>query len=57
MLTLVAPLVAQCSVVPIPGPTVAGLAKKAVIAGGFVGTTVAMAVAVAVPKELVAVRV
>src|ERR1035438_2626026 len=50
MLTLVAPLVAQNRVVLMPGPTVAGLAKKAVITGGFAGTTVAVAVAVDVPK-------
>jgi hypothetical protein len=56
MVTLVAPLVAQSSVVLMPGPTVAGLAKKAVINGGLAGTTVAVAVAVDVPKELVAVN-
>src|SRR5664279_1073114 len=56
MVTLVAPLVAQSSVVLIPGPTVAGLAMKAVINGGLAGTTVAVAVAVDVPKELVAVN-
>ena len=38
------------------GPTVAGLAKKAVITGGFAGTTVAVAVAVELPKEFVAVN-
>jgi hypothetical protein len=56
METLVAPVVAQSRVVLMPGPTVAGLAKKAVINGGFTGTTVAVAVAVDVPKELVAVN-
>jgi hypothetical protein len=39
-----------------PGPTVAGLAKKAVIRGGLIGTTVAVAVAMDVPNELVAVK-
>src|ERR1035441_9993891 len=56
MVTLVAPLVAQSSVVLMPGPTVAGLARKAVIDGGLAGTTVAVAVALDVPKELVAVN-
>jgi hypothetical protein len=56
MLTLVAPVTAQNRVVLMPGPTVAGLAKKAVISGGLIGTTVAVAVALDVPKELVAVK-
>ena len=56
MVALVAPVVVQSSVVLIPGPTVAGLAKKAVIDGGPAGTTVAVAVAVDVPKALVAVN-
>src|ERR1039458_947476 len=56
MVTLVAPLVAQSSVVLIPGPTVAGLPMKAVINGGFAGTTVAVAVAVELPKEVVAIN-
>jgi hypothetical protein len=57
MVTPVAPLVDQSSVVLIPGPTLAGLARKELIAGGFAGTTVAVVVAVADPKELVAVKV
>src|ERR1019366_352338 len=56
MLMLVAPVTAQNRVVLMPGPTVAGLAKKAVITGGFAGTTVAVAVAVELPKEFVAVN-
>src|ERR1017187_7609059 len=56
MVTLFAPLVAQPRVALMPGPPVAGLARNAVIKGGLAGTTVAVAVAVDVPKELVAVN-
>src|ERR1035441_8141926 len=56
MVTLVAPVVAQCRVVFMPGPTVVGLAVNEPITGGFAGSTVAVAVAVDVPKELVAVK-
>jgi hypothetical protein len=56
MVTLAAPLAAQSKVVLMPGPTVAGLAAKAPITGGFTGTTVAVAVALDVPKKFVAVN-
>jgi threonine/homoserine/homoserine lactone efflux protein len=57
MVTLVAPVVVHSSVVLIPGPTLAGLARKEVITGRLAGATVVVAVALAVPKELVAVKV
>jgi hypothetical protein len=41
----------------IEGPALAGLAKKLLITGGLAGSTVAVAIAVADPKEFAAVRV
>jgi len=48
------PVTAQLSVVAFPGATLAGLAVKLAMVGGL--PTVTAALAVAVPKELVAVR-